>query len=97
MATSSEVKAGLDEISAMIKSSRQRLVSSKAMITTQETNLNSIPTRFADILGTVNAYVGGDVFEELCKAELGKMTTEFLALVADASLAVTDLGNRTEF
>jgi len=26
-----------------------------------------------------------------------KMTAEFLSLVADTTLAVTDLGNRTEF
>jgi len=97
MATTSEVKAGLDEISAMIKASRQRLVSSKLMIKTQETNLNAIPTRFSDVLGTVNGYGTADAFEAVCKAELAKMTTEFLALVADTSLAVVDLGNRTEF
>jgi len=97
MATSSEVKAGLDEISAMIKASRQRCVSSKEMITTQETNLNAIPTRYADVLATITAYTGGDAFEDLCKAELTKMTTEFIALVGDVSLAVTDLGNRSEF
>jgi len=97
MATSSEVKAGLDEISAMIKASRQRLVSSKDMITTQETNLTAIPTRFADVLAEVNGYGTTDAFEAVCKAELAKMTTEFLALVADVSLAVTDLGNRSEF
>ncbi len=97
MATSSEVKAGLDEISAMIKASRARLVSSKSMITTQETNLTAIPTRFTDVLGTVNGYGTTDAFEALCKAEVAKMTIEFLALLADTSLAVTDLGNRAEF
>ena len=97
MATSSEVKAGLDEISAMIKASRQRLVSSKAMIGTQETNLKAIPTRFSDVLSTIDGYGTTDVFEALCKAELAKMTAEFLALVADATEAVTDLGKRTEF
>lgn len=97
MATSSEVKAGLDEISAMIKASRQRLVSSKEMIGTQETNLTAIPTRFSDVLTTVNGYGTTDVFEALCKAEVAKMTTEFQALKADVSLAVLDLANRTEF
>ena len=97
MATSSEVKAGLDEISAMIKASRQRLVSSKLMIKTQETNLNAIPTRFSDVLGTISTYGTEDAFENLCKAELAKMTTEFLTLIADVNLAVLDLEERGEF
>ena len=97
MATASEVKAGLDEISAMIKASRQRSKSSKDMITTQKTNLDAIPTRFSDVIETINKYGKEDAFEALCKAELAKMTAEFLALSTDVSLAVTDLGNRTEF
>ena len=99
MATSSEVKAGLDEIAAMVKASRQRAKSSKEMITTQQTNLGAIPTRYSDLLNTINAFSVDttDVFEQLCKAELAKMTTEFMTLKADMDLAVTDLANRTEF
>ena len=97
MATSSEVKAGLDEISAMIKICRKRLTEAKASASTQVAKLNNIPTQFSNILATINAFTPDGTFEELSKDELAKMTTEFLALVADASLAVTDLGNRTEF
>jgi len=97
MATSSEVKAGLDEISTMIKASRQKMVASKERVSAQEISLNSIPTVYSDVLDTVNSYGTDDIFEALCKAELAKMTSEFMALVADINLAVADLANRTEF
>lgn len=97
MATSSEVKAALDDIAKSIRTERQALVNAKARVTTAQSNLNAIPTTFADALGVINAYTPIGSFETLCKDELAKMTTEFQALVADTSLAVTDLGNRTEF
>ena len=97
MATSSEVKAALDDIAQSIRTERQAMKNAKERIATGQGNLNLIPTTFADALATINAYNPTGDFESLSKDELAKMTTEFLALVADAGLAVTDLENRTEF
>lgn len=97
MATVSDVEAKMEEVSRMIKVSRQRLKSAKAEITTQETNLNAIPTRFSDLIATINGYTPNGAFEELYKDQLSKLTAEFQALVADATLAKVDLANRTEF
>jgi hypothetical protein len=97
MATSSEVKAALDDISQSIRTERQSLKNAKARIATAQNNLNSIPTVFSDALATIGAYTPVGDFESLAQDELSKMTTEFIALRNDAALAVTDLGNRTEF
>ena len=97
MATSSEVKAALDDIAQSIRTERQALKNAKARIATAQGNLNAIPTVFADALATINAYTPTGDFESLSQDELAKMTTEFISLRNDAALAVTDLGNRTEF
>ena len=97
MATSSEVKAALDDIAQSIRTERQAMKNAKARIATGQSNLNLIPTVFTDALATINAYTPTGDFESLAKDELAKMTTEFVALISDASLAVTDLENRTEF
>lgn len=97
MATSSEVKAALDDISQSIRTERQALKNAKARIATAQNNLNAIPTIFSDALTTIGDFTPTGDFESLAKDELAKMTSEFLALKADAALAVTDLGNRTEF
>ncbi len=99
MATTSEVKAGLDDIAKSIRTERQAMKNAKARILVGESNLNSIPTTFSDILDTINGYSKDttDSFEILCKAELAKLTTEFLALKSDATLAITDLADRKEF
>ena len=97
MATTSEVKAALDDISQSIKTERQAMKNAKERISSGSGNLNLIPTTFSDALATINSYGTDDAFEALCKAELAKMTTEFVALVADANIAVADLASRTEF
>jgi len=80
MATTSEVKAGLDDISKSIRDARQSYIRSKSTITTMYNQLQSIPTTFEDVLAEINAYTGADEFEALCQAELARLTTEFIAL-----------------
>ena len=63
----------------------------------QSANLNAIPTKFTDVLNTINNYGTDDVFEALCKAELANMTKEFQSLLVDVNSAVTDLAERKEF
>jgi hypothetical protein len=80
MATTSEVKAGLDDIATSIRNCRQAFINSKARIQTAHSELVSIPTTFSDVLSTINNYTGTDEFEVLCQAEKAKLTTEFQAL-----------------
>ncbi len=97
MATSSEVKAALDDIAHSIRTERQAMASAKARIQAAQNNLNAIPTVFSDALATIDGYTPKGDFESLSKDELAKMTAEFLALVAQASTAVTSLSTITEF
>ena len=97
MATSSEVKAALDDIAQSIRTERQAMANAKARIATGQGNLNLIPTTFSDALATINAYTPTGDFESLSKDELAKMTTEFTALVSQAGDAVTALSSITEF
>jgi hypothetical protein len=97
MATTSQVKSGLDDISAVIRNGRQAAAQVKARITALEAELGAVPTTFADLLATVNAYTPSDAFETLSKAELAKLTTEFVALKAAALTAKNALASITEF
>jgi hypothetical protein len=93
MASYSEVKAGLDDIAEIIRS--QRAVLSKAVSNSQlaSDGLAALPTDYADVLATINGYGTSNASEALAKADLAKLTTEFLALkaVADA-IAAADVG-----
>jgi hypothetical protein len=80
MATTSEVKAGLDDISQMIRTARQAFAQSKARIQSSRNDLANIPTTFSDVLTTIDGYAGSDAFEALAKDEKAKLATEFVAL-----------------
>lgn len=84
MATSSEVKSGLDEIAKRIANSRQTI--SGLIITAQaeSASLDSLATGYADLIATINAYGTADAFESVSKAELAKLSAEYTALKADA-------------
>ena len=92
MATTSEVKAGLDEIAASIRTNRRRFEQSKAAIVTVRDALVAIPTVYADVLDTVGLYGTADAFEALSKDELAKLTTEFIALRNDINALITAAG-----
>lgn len=97
MATPSEVKAALDDIAKMIRTERQTCKAAKARLTTARGNLDLIPTTFSDVLSTIQGYGTTNAFEALAKAELAKMTTEFVALRAATDAAVSGLADITEF
>ena len=97
MATSSEVKAALDDISQTIRTERQALKNAKARFAVAQGNLNALPIVFEDAISEINGFTPTGAMETLAQDELAKLTIEFQALRDDAALAVTDLGNRTEF
>ena len=97
MATTSEVKAGLDDIAKTIRTERQTCAAAKARLTAARGNLDLLPTTFHGVIATIQGYGDADAFEALAKAEFAKMTTEFVALRAATDEAVTELANIAEF
>ena len=91
MATTSEVKAGLDDdISSIIRTCNSKFIASKTTIQSLYNELVAIPTTFADVLSTINVYGNIDAFEALCKAEKAKLTTEFIALRDQINELITE-------
>lgn len=91
MATSSEVKAGMDNIAQSISSSRAVVKEAIELLGQAKESLNGIPANYADVLATITAYVPTGEAETLYKDELANMTVEFLALVAEVEGAETEL------
>lgn len=91
MATSSEVKAGLDEVANKIRDQRAVVIKARQQASAASAALAGLPTQYGDVVSTVNAYGTADAFEANAKAELAKLTTEFNALkaAADQIAAVT--------
>lgn len=87
MATASEVKNGLDRVAAAIRAARAAIVEAKVTIDAQIEALNGLATNYADVVATVQAYTGADAFEDVAKAELARLTTEFGALLTAAQAA----------
>lgn len=94
MATASEVKAGLDDIAAAIAAVRTRYASAKSSITGGSAALGNIPTKYADVIATIDAYAPTGAFETLSKDEKTKLAAEYLALKTeiDALIATTEFG-----
>lgn len=92
MATTSEVKAGLDQISDLIARVRAKFVAARQEITSSATLLGQIPTDYADVIATINLFTPTGEFESLAKDEKSKLQTEFQALKADmdALIAATE-------
>lgn len=92
MATPSEVKTGMDAISARISGARATVQKAQQNTGNAVTDLNAIPTEFGDVIATINGYGTADAFEAQAKAELAKLTAEFVALVtAGSAIVATDL------
>lgn len=92
MATTSEVKAGLDDAAVMIRTSRQMQTTAKANLLAAYNQLVGIPTQFADVIATVNGYGTSNAFEAVAKAELAKLSAEFGALQTALGNELTALG-----
>lgn len=97
MATTSQVKAGLNNFSNEIRNSREQLSMAKARIASEKAKLNALPTKYADVIATIDGYTPTGPFETLAKDERAQFTTEFQALSAAATTAETSLSSITEF
>lgn len=97
MATTSEIKAGLDEIAGVIAQNRKVLTQAKQAMTDRDTNLEDIPGKYSEIIASINIYTPDGAFETLAKDELSKLTAEFIALRTDAQAAIAALSTLTEF
>ena len=97
MATTSEVKAGLDAIAREIESRRAILRRAKDDITEQEVRIGNIPTEYQAVKEEIEGFSPTGAFETLAKSELAALTTEFQALKAAALAAKVALAGETEF
>jgi len=99
MATTSVVKAGLDDISAALRAERQACKAAKARIAAARTAIGNLSTTFATVLATIDAFdeETTDVFEQLAKAEKSLLLAEGTALYGDMNTANTALQALTEF
>ena len=91
MATEEQVQAGLLDISTEIRTERQALVTSKARIATAEANLNAIPTKYADIIATIDAYTPTGPVETERQDLKARLASTFTALKAKATTATNGL------
>ena len=92
MATTSEVKAALDGIAAVISGSIQGRAQAKARLVSAHAQLVALPSQFADALSEINGYTPTGAFETLAQDELAKMTTEFTALKNALATEIAAIG-----
>jgi hypothetical protein len=94
MATYSEVKSGLDAIAGIISAQRQVMIKVKSNAGTASVALAAVQADYADVLATINGYGSTNAAEALAKADLAKLTTEFLALKGKAdAIGAVDLNS----
>jgi hypothetical protein len=94
MASYSEMKTALDQISARIVENKAVLTKAKQSGQNASASLGSIPTDFAAAIAAIDAIPANttNAAEMLLKAEKAKMATEFTALKNKAdALAAVDL------
>lgn len=90
MASTSEVKSGLNEVAQIIADQRAVLAKAQQNAANASAALAAISTDYSDVAATINAYGTTNAFEALSKAEFAKLQTEFTALksAADSIVAV---------
>jgi hypothetical protein len=94
MATSSEVKAGLDAVAGIISEQRQVMLKVKSNAQIASDSLAALASDYADVVSTIQAYGTSNAFEALAKAELAKLTAEFTALKGKSdAVAAVDLNS----
>lgn len=91
MASYSEVKAGLDDVSSIIREQRVIMLKAKTAAAASSVVLSGLATQYADVIATINGYGTANAAESLAKADLAKLTTEFQTLKAltDQLAAIT--------
>ena len=89
MAEYSEVKAALDDIAVQIANARLVRARCLSQLSAASAVLGNLPTQYADVVTTINAYGTTNAAENFAKEEKAKLQTEFLALKAllDADIA----------
>ena len=93
MATTSEVKTGLDAIAGIISEQRSVLLKVKSNAALASASLDALATDYADVVATIQAYGTANAFDALTKAEFAKLVTEYTALKAVADqVAAANLG-----
>jgi hypothetical protein len=99
MATTSEVKSGLDAISDTISESEQRQANAKANLLVARNAENALTTTYADVISTINGYTPTGAFETLAQDELSKLTAEFLDSKAgiEAELVAIGVVNASDY
>lgn len=94
MATTSEVDVGMDAIALILTEQRQVMIKAKSNAASASAALAAIPTSFADVIATVQAFGTANAYEATIKAKLVKMTAEFNALKTKADgVAALDLNS----
>jgi len=96
VATYSEMKSGIDDISGLIRDNRAVLLKAKSNGSLASEALASIPTAFAGVIASIDAIPANttNVAEQLLKADKAKLATEFMALKAKAdAIAAVDLSS----
>ena len=98
MATYSQIKTALDEISSRIMQERSRLMNAKASITQAKAALGNLETQYGGIVVDIDAAATDNPNNEAyqqAKAEKDLLVTEFNALKSTATAMETDLSDDT--
>ena len=82
MATSSQVKTGLDNISDVIVAQRAILKNVVQQAVSVGVELDGLAMTYADVIATIEAYPANstDAFEAVSASEFNKMVAEYTAL-----------------
>lgn len=83
MATFSEMKTALDEISSRITTNRKRLTQCGALAISAETDLTSLQTEYTSIVTDINTFLTNNPNDEAAKtlkAEKDLLVAEFTSL-----------------
>ncbi len=96
-ATSSKITLSLIGMAGDIDNARKCMENAKKVFSIQTASLNALVAKYKEAVDTIQAYPDGALWEDLQKDDLARKTAEFIALRADAQLAIADLAKRTEF
>jgi hypothetical protein len=94
MATTSEVKSGLDSIAEQIRLAKTDTANAKARLQAAKDRLDGLAgpeSPYADIITEIQGYTPTGAFESLSKDELSKLITEFQAAVTALDTAIAAL------
>ena len=90
MATVTEVKRGLDDITQIIVTERRSIATAKSRIVTASDVLGALPTQFSDVISEINGYTPTGPFEEQAQDERAKIATEFTALKGEIDALILE-------